>query len=137
MIKLLTLISCIALLIACGNSSKENDTASDNQKQEQKMPVISNADNNDVNSKQTAQTLYIAKVKHFSMEGGFYGLITKDGKHFLPMNLAKEFRQDGAVIEFSGEVVTDIMTIQQWGTPFKLNGVKLIKAGKKQTNPHL
>ncbi len=72
---------------------------------------------------------YVGTIKHLDLEGGFYGIITKDGKKILPLNLDKQFAQDGAVIEFSGEAA-DMMTIQQWGTPFKIKNVKLIKSGR-------
>lgn len=136
MIKPLTLLSCIALLTACGNSTAESEATNGSQEQEQNMPATSHVANKG-NNQQVTEKRYTAEVKHFKMEGGFYGLVTKNGKHFLPMNLAKEFQQDGAVIEFSGAAITDVMTLQQWGTPFKLNEVKLIKAGKKTSNPHL
>lgn len=69
------------------------------------------------------------KVVYLTMEGGFFGVVTKDGRKLLPMNLPKQFQQDGAVIQFSGKVLTDIVTIQQWGTPFKFQDVELIEAG--------
>jgi len=134
MIKPLTLLTCITLLTACGHSATDNKTT---QKQEQVMPATSNVNNSNADKKQVAQKRYTAKVKLFKMEGGFYGLVTKEGEKFLPMNLAKEFQQNGAIIEFSGAVKKDVMTIQQWGTPFTLKDVKLIKAGNKATNPHL
>lgn len=84
--------------------------------------------------KQMERVLMQGTVRFMNLEGGFYGIITKDGRRLLPMNLEKELRQDGAIIEFSGDVVKDVMTIQQWGTPFKLEDVVLIKPGKKVMN---
>ena len=72
-----------------------------------------------------------ATVKYFNLEGGFYGLITVDGQKYLPMNLDKQLRQDGAIVKIKGELIHDMMTIQQWGTPFKILDFKLIKAGNK------
>ena len=54
------------------------------------------------------------------------------------MNLKKEFQQDGAVIKVQGHELKDVMTIQQWGTPFSITHIELVKAGKKVTrNNHL
>jgi len=70
-----------------------------------------------------------ATVKYMEFEGGFWGLITENGQKFLPMNLAKEFRQLDAVVKFKGQVKGDIMTIQQWGTPFQITEMTLLKEG--------
>lgn len=67
-------------------------------------------------------------IHYFDLEGGFYGIITKNGQKLLPLNLAKEYQQAGAVIEVEGELVQDMMTIQQWGTPFKIYHLELISA---------
>lgn len=73
-------------------------------------------------------------VQYFAMEGGFYGIVTNKGEKFLPQNLSPEHQQDGAVIEFSGEV-QNVMTFQQWGKPFKISKIKLLKPGNKHKNP--
>jgi len=67
-------------------------------------------------------------VQYYNLEGGFYGIVTTDGKRILPMNLSKEYKIIGAVIKFRGKAL-DVKTIQQWGTPFKLTEVQLISAG--------
>ncbi|WP_196141031.1 hypothetical protein [Aliikangiella sp. G2MR2-5] len=69
-------------------------------------------------------------IQYISLEGGFYGIVTENGQKLLPMNLDKAFMQDGAIIEFSGKMESGMMTIQQWGKPFKITEIKLIKAGK-------
>lgn len=70
-----------------------------------------------------------ATVKYMQLEGGFWGLVTDKGQQLLPMNLAKEFRQINAVVKFRGHIKNDVMTIQQWGTPFEITEMTLIKAG--------
>ena len=75
---------------------------------------------------------YRGTVKYFKMEGGFFGIETDKGQKFLPMKIAdKSVLQDGAIIEFSGDQISGMMTIQQWGTPFEVTKVNLIKPGKK------
>ena len=76
-------------------------------------------------------------IKYFNLEGGFYGLITENGNRYLPLNLAKEFHQNGAVVKFTGKAEPGMMTIQQWGTPFTITDIKLIKAGTKTVNQDL
>jgi len=72
-------------------------------------------------------------IHFYNLEGGFYGIVTNEGQKLLPMNLDKSFHQPGAVVKVSGEYV-DIMTIQQWGAPFKIKHIELIKAGTGDNN---
>jgi len=69
-------------------------------------------------------------VKHFEFEGGFFGLVGKEGQRLLPMNLSKEYKIDGTVLKIKGHIIKDMMTIQQWGTAFEVTDVELIKLGK-------
>jgi hypothetical protein len=83
------------------------------------------------------QLSFTATVKYMNLEGGFFGLVSKEGKHWLPMNLNKEFQQDGAVIKVRGNALMGMMTIQQWGTPFSITHIELISAGRKGTADNL
>ena len=68
-----------------------------------------------------------ATVRYIDLEGGFYGLETKDGKKYLPKNLDNNLRADGTVIQFRVTPVTGVMTTQQWGQLVTLSEVTLIK----------
>jgi len=70
------------------------------------------------------------RVQFLNLEGGFYGIITDSGKKILPMNMAKEFAQNGAIVRIKGKV-KDVMTMQQWGTPFTITDIELITPGNK------
>jgi len=70
------------------------------------------------------------KIVYIQLEGGFYGIVSDLGKKILPLNLPEHARQEGAEVEFSGVFVPDQMTIQQWGTPFKIKSIEVIKPGK-------
>ena len=72
----------------------------------------------------------LGRVKFLNLEGGFYGIITDSGRKLLPMNMAKEFAQNGAIVRVKGKV-KDVMTIQQWGTPFMITDIELIKPDNK------
>lgn len=121
----------VALLLGC--QQKEAGTQalqatpvkSDLQVVKQEAPV---------KLKEKKMTLdYKGTVQYFALEGGFFGIITHKGEKLLPMNLAKEYHQDGAIIEFSGNYKEGMMTIQQWGKPFTITEIKLIKAGKSKS----
>jgi hypothetical protein len=98
-------------------------------KQVSKPSINNQEDKVDLNKTNAQIKWQQATVKYFNLEGGFYGLITKDGHKYLPMNLDKKLRQDGAIIKIKGELIHDMITIQQWGTPFKILDFELIKAG--------
>jgi len=100
--------------------------------EELKMSAKSSLHKADMN-----QLSFIATVKYMNFEGGFFGVISEEGKHWLPLNLNKEFQQEGAVIKVKGKAVKDMMTIQQWGTPFSITHIELIKAGQKGAESNL
>ncbi|MEC4686220.1 MAG: hypothetical protein VST71_10870 [Nitrospirota bacterium] len=67
---------------------------------------------------------FLAEVRWIPLEGGFYGLVAKDGRRFLPVNLPPEFRQDGLDVWVRGKPA-DVATIQMWGTPFEIYEIKV------------
>jgi len=56
------------------------------------------------------------------LEGGFYGIITVGGEHFLPENLSVEYQKDSLKISFEG-IITDQPTTVMWGRTIKLTKV--------------
>jgi len=76
------------------------------------------------------QTWQRVTVKHLAFEGGFFGLVGKNGEKLLPMKLAAKYQVDGSILKVKGHVIEGMMTIQQWGTPFEVTAVELIKLGK-------
>ncbi|TWX49172.1 hypothetical protein [Colwellia hornerae] len=80
---------------------------------------------------ESEQISFTATIKYMNLEGGFFGLVSKEGKHWLPLNLEKEFQKDGAVIKVTGKAVMGLITIQQWGTPFSITDIELITAASK------
>jgi len=76
-----------------------------------------------------SNTTYTGTIIHMAFEGGFYGIVTDNNLKFLPNNLAAQYQQNGAIIEFTGKVITDTYTIEQWGTPFNIGEINLIKPG--------
>ena len=62
-------------------------------------------------------------VVYNNLEGGFYGIVTDEGTHYLPLNLPDVFAEDNLVITFMGIVRADVATIQQWGTPLELTEI--------------
>ncbi|WP_448212579.1 hypothetical protein [Colwellia sp. MEBiC06753] len=77
----------------------------------------------------------IGTVTYLSFEGGFYGIVSESGDKLLPMNMAAEMKVAGNIIAYKGKVEREVVTIQQWGTPYTLNDIALIKKGSGSTKP--
>ncbi len=128
--KSIVVLSLVTFLSACVEPEQTNTTAeaapikkvnmSTSQQTDIQQPVSSTLEKNQWQK---------VTVKYFSFEGGFFGLISNNGNKLLPMNLPKEYRVDGTQLRVQGEKAKDVMTIQQWGTPFNLNKIELIKLG--------
>ncbi|ASJ95522.1 hypothetical protein [Shewanella marisflavi] len=77
-------------------------------------------------------------VRYFNLEGGFWGIITDDGRQILPQNLAQEYRKDGLRLSFKAQEVKDMMTIQQWGVLSTLSDIEIIgQVESKSSDPLL
>ncbi|WP_083608763.1 DUF333 domain-containing protein [Methanoculleus chikugoensis] len=68
-----------------------------------------------------------ATVTYIDLEGGFYSLVTDDGRNYLPANLPAEYRQDGLSVQFSADVQDDAAGIQMWGTPVEIRSIEVIE----------
>ncbi len=62
-------------------------------------------------------------VVYMSFEGGFYGIISDKGLHYLPENLGVDFQKDSMRVYFKG-VATDRRTTKMWGRTIKLNYIE-------------
>jgi hypothetical protein len=63
---------------------------------------------------QEARTV-MGTVQHIEVEGGFYGIVTNDGQKLDPVNLPKDFQQDGVRIEVRVVPLPGRVSIHQWG----------------------
>lgn len=64
-------------------------------------------------------------VKHINLEGGFWGIITEDGKHYDPVNLAEEFKQEGLLVQVEA-VDKDRVGIHMWGTIIEITAISKV-----------
>lgn len=62
-------------------------------------------------------------IKFLSFEGGFYGIVADNGKHYNPINLPGEYRQDGLRIAFQAVRTKGQMSIYMWGTIIKITRI--------------
>jgi hypothetical protein len=83
------------------------------------LPLLSGCEKED-------QASSLGVIRYMSIEGGFYGIVSDAGDHFLPENLSAEFQKDGLRISFRG-VITDKPTVQQWGRTITLTKIERIQ----------
>jgi hypothetical protein len=102
--------------------------ATQNQPQLQSKEVLKEGNSQMIEKKE--QVWQQVTVNYYDLEGGFYGLTSQAGDKLLPMNLAKKYKFQGTVLKVKGELIKDMMTIQQWGQPFRIIDVELIKLGQ-------
>ena len=119
------LIAAVTLTLLVAGCSQAHDVS----KNENKVTELRESDMD----KSVKQTWQQVTVKYLDFEGGFYGLVSSKGEKLLPMNLVKEYQLEGTQLKVKGQLIKDMMTIQQWGQPFKITDVKLIKLGKAKT----
>jgi len=131
------IVSAVLLLVlitGCEQISQKKSTeaADKNQGSEVVLETAKVEQKKDIIKAVKPEAIYWqqARVKYLNFEGGFYGLITHNGDKYLPMNLDKAFEQDGAIVNIQGKIESNMMTIQQWGKPYKISNIQLIKAGR-------
>ena len=86
--------------------------------------------NDNSNIEEQANMWQKVTVNYYSFEGGFYGLVTSTGSKLLPMNLVQKYKVPGTVLKIKGQIIKDMITIQQWGQPYNISDVELITLGK-------
>lgn len=148
---ILSTLMIALLLSACGSSSKDNEegnlvkvdesTAQETKREvtEQEATKLVATPIDDLKEHKLKEAKQVkdkfsgwqrGRVQFLNIEGGFYGIISDSGEKILPMNMPIEFAQNGAIVRIKGKV-KNVMTIQQWGTPFTITEIELIKPGNK------
>lgn len=68
-----------------------------------------------------AQTLsFTGRVEKVDLEGGFFGIITDDGRKLDPGGLPASVQRHGQRVQGKARVLTDVMTIRMWGTAVEI-----------------
>jgi len=68
----------------------------------------------------------IGTIIYVDLEGGFYGIIADD-KHYLPVNLSKEFEKDGLRVKFKAKIQKNLVSIHMWGILIELTNINKIR----------
>jgi len=88
-------IACVLVLSSSVLSARKNPSFSIDNRPDRFVDIIGN-------------------VVFVELEGGFFGIIDDDGRHYEPINLPEEFEIDGLRIKFSGRP-TPGYSIYMWG----------------------
>jgi hypothetical protein len=54
-------------------------------------------------------------VEYVELEGGFFGIVTEDGRRWDPTNLADEFKVDGLRVRVRVRPAADRLGTHMWG----------------------
>ncbi|RMF89464.1 MAG: hypothetical protein D6733_06250, partial [Methanobacteriota archaeon] len=65
-------------------------------------------------------------VRYIGLEGGFYGIVSDDGKNYDPLNLPEEFKKDGLKVSFEAEK-SNAYTTHMWGTAIDIKEIKKLE----------
>ncbi|MDH4129339.1 MAG: hypothetical protein OEV44_11320 [Spirochaetota bacterium] len=66
------------------------------------------------NSKENVIKSY-GTIKYIAAEGGFYGIIADNGEKYDPINLDKNYQQDGLRVYFEAKLRPDLTSFHMWG----------------------
>jgi hypothetical protein len=62
-------------------------------------------------------------VTYLGFEGGFFGIVGDDGKHYDPVDMPQEFKVDGLRVRFTANF-TDFMSYHMWGYIVRLVSIE-------------
>jgi inhibitor of cysteine peptidase len=54
-------------------------------------------------------------IQYNDFEGGFYGIVSDNNEYYDPINLPKEFEEDGIRVEYSIKILENQTSIHMWG----------------------
>ena len=70
-------------------------------------------------------------VVHVGVEGGFWGIIGDDGKHYDVSNLPEEFRHQDLRVRLTGKQRPDQASTHMWGIMIEMIAIEMIGGAGK------
>ena len=64
-------------------------------------------------------------IRHFDLEGGFFGIVGDDSVNYDPVGLAAKFQKDGLRVKFTGRPTNPSAT-RMWGKPIEIKSVEIL-----------
>lgn len=59
-------------------------------------------------------------VKHISLETGFWGIESEDGKKYIPVNMPEQLKTVGREVEVEVELMQNMSGMHMWGEYVKV-----------------
>ncbi len=133
----LRLLVIVLAAVISGCLQQETTSSIEKAPETTKIHTLKKSTKQEDNMKSPSKFTHQGTIHYIAIEGGFYGIITDKGEKLLPLNLNKQYMKHGTIISFSGSYEKDVMTIQQWGNPYKLDDVHVISEGDNSKNPEM
>jgi hypothetical protein len=67
---------------------------------------------------------FVGTIEFVKLEGGFYGIVAKDGKKYMPVNLDKKYQKHGLKIKCQVAQRPELVTTQMWGQAVEIKHIK-------------
>ncbi|HMQ07427.1 MAG TPA: hypothetical protein PKC30_09010 [Saprospiraceae bacterium] len=65
-------------------------------------------------------------VVYVPIEGGFWGVMTKKNRNYLPMEMPESLKKDGIEVTLKVRMVKDAVTMFMWGLPVEIIEYKMV-----------
>ena len=65
---------------------------------------------------ETENIVGTGEIQYIDLEGGFYGIVSDDGKNYDPINLPTEFKEDGLQVSYTLKALKDQVNVHMWGS---------------------
>ncbi len=80
----------------------------------------------DMGLKMNTNDVETGTVKFMDLEGGFFGIITDEGKHYDPINLESDYQIDDLRVRFKAKIRDDLGSFHMWGTIIEIIWIEKI-----------
>lgn len=117
---------CLALAMICSLPGC-NLTEANTQNESPTNPPIADG------SSPMKQETFRGTIVYKTLEGGFYALHTQKAQHFTLKDLPTPFRRNGLIVDVTGYIDNNAITITQYGKVFIVSSVTIID--DSQVNP--
>jgi len=70
----------------------------------------------------TQEISFKGNVTYVNLEGGFWGILSDDGKKYDPINLPEEYKREGLRVQVAA-VVKNVVSIHMWGAVIEITAI--------------
>lgn len=60
------------------------------------------------------------KIHYHEIEGGFWGILSDDGKKYMPVNTPNQLKTEGAIIRVRARILRDYISNYMWGDTIEI-----------------